>query len=156
MPKSEKVLLLKPLQGQGNAWDIISVKSHFANHVLIPKGVAVYYDKQTKNQHEAHQKRIDKFNKQFKKSMHEIAEKLKKDWVTFVKNATEEGGLYDSISSKTLAYHIKETENLTVPAEYFILDPKIEALGEFTALLQFDDIDIEFPIIVERKVDEDE
>lgn len=156
MSKKAKVLLLKPLSGKGNAGDIVEVKKHFANYVLIPQGTAIYYDKQAQNQHEAHSKKVEAFKAEMKKTVQEIAEKLEKDGVTYTKTATESGSLYDSISARTISKYCLDTFKATISPEHFTVDPKIEALGEYTAEFKYDDVAITFPIVVVREGSDEE
>ncbi len=151
MSKKAKVLLLKPLSGKGNAGEVVEVKSHFANYVLIPQGTAIYYDKQAQNQHKAHAKKVEAFKAEMKKTVQEIATKLEKDGITYTKVATESGSLYDSISARTLSKYALDEFNTILAPEYFTLDPKIESLGEYTADFKYEDVAITFAIIVERE-----
>lgn len=150
MSKKAKVLLLKPLPWKGNAGEVVEVKSHFANYVLIPQGTAIYYDKQAQNQHQAHAKKVEEFKAGMKKSVKEIATTLEKDGLVFTKIATESGSLYDSISARTLSQYVLTEYKTTLSPEHFTLDPKIESLGEYTADLHYEDITITFTINVIR------
>lgn len=149
MWKKESVLLLKPLQGKGNAGDVIDVKTHYANYVLLPQWVAVRFDKQAKNQRAAHDKKVATFKKEQEQSIESMVAELKaKNGMQFIKTATENWGLYDSITSKTLAQYAKETFNVTLSPEHFVLDEKIEATGEYEATFMHWEIKSSFPVVV--------
>ena len=68
--------------------------------------------------------------------------------MSFERNATENGGLYDSITSKTLAQHAKDSFNVTLSPEHFVLEEKIEATGEYEATFKHGEINSKFPVIV--------
>lgn len=149
MAKKIKVLLLKPLPPKGNAGDIINVKIHYATEVLIPKGIAVVYDKQVQNQRDAQTKQIEKNKAELQKNVVNMIKAIETDeGITFIKAATEAGTLYDSISHKTIAQYISDTYKARLSADCFTLENKIEALGEFKVEFSYEDIKASFPIHV--------
>ena len=149
MAKKAEVLLLKPLPPKGNAGDVIEVKIHFAQHVLIPQGIAVFNTKQVQNQRSPQMKQIAKNKADIHASVaHMIEEVSKANWITFVKAITETWGLYDSITSKSIAAHIEATYNVSVSAEHYGIEQKIEALGEYEVAFSYDDITATFPVNV--------
>ncbi|MDP2670699.1 MAG: 50S ribosomal protein L9 [bacterium] len=151
MQRKVKVLLLKPLINKGQAGDIVEVKTHYALNVLLPQEIAVVYDKQTKNQHEAHQKRINAYKQELKSKATTMVEQLKKDGITFEKQATDQDMLYDSISDRILAQHLMQAFHINLTIQNIKLEHTIEKLGEYTATLQYEDIVDTFPVHVVRK-----
>lgn len=149
MAKKVKVLLLKPLPPKGNAGDIIDVKIHYATQVLIPQGIAVIYDKQTENQRAAHMKKVAKNKAELQKNVVNMIEAIKTDGgITFIKNATETGTLYDSISHKTIAQYIADTYKARLSTDCFSLENKIEAIGEYTVDFVYEDLKATFDLHV--------
>lgn len=150
MWKKAEVLLLKPLQGKWNAGDIIDVKMHYANYVLIPQGIAIYFDKQAKNQRAAHEKKVLAYKITMKKSVQEMADTLIAEWITFEKQATDANTLYDSVSNKSLSQYVLANFWLTISPESFNLTNKIEELWEFDCMLTFESIKAPFKIIIKK------
>lgn len=149
MAKKASVLLLKPLPPKGNAGDVIEVKIHFAQHVLIPQWIAVFNTKQVQNQRSAQMKQIAKNKADINASaMHMLEEVKKANGITFTKAVTETGGLYDSVTSKSIATHIEETYNVSISSEHYVLENKIEALGEYEVSFNFHDLSEKFPVHV--------
>lgn len=151
MQRKVKVLLLKPLINKGQPGDIVEVKVHYALNVLLPQQVAVVYDKQTQNQHEAHQKKITAYKQEIKSNITAMVEQLKKDGVTFEKQATDQDMLYDSISERILAQHLMHEFKVSLTTQNIKLDHTIEKLGEYTATFQYEDITDTFTVQVVRK-----
>lgn len=151
MQRKVKVLLLKPLINKGNAGDVVEVKTHFAQQVLIPDGIAVVYDKQTQNQHIAHQKKINAYKSELKSKVVALAEALAANGVTFEKSATDQEVLYDSISDRSLAQYLMHEHHLTLSHANIVLEEKIERLGTYTAQFVYDDIKTDFTITVVKK-----
>ena len=149
MAKKAEVLLLKPLPPKGNAGDVIDVKIHYAQHVLIPQGVAVFNTQQVKNQRNAQMKQIAKNKSDILASVKHMVEQVEKDnGITFTKQITETGTLYDSISHKTLAQYVHDTFKIKLSSEHFDLAQKIEAIGDYEASFTYEDISATFPIHV--------
>ena len=152
MAKKVKVLLLKPLPPKGNAGDVIDVKIHYAAHVLIPQGLAIVYDKQVQNQRETQMKRIEKNKAEVHQQVADMVAAIEKaGGITFEKAATENGGLYDSISNKILSQYIEETYGIRLAADCFGLEEKIHELGEYTTPFVYEDLETQFPIHVVAK-----
>ena len=146
-----KVLLLKPLINKGNAGDVVEVKVHYALHHLIPQGIAVVYDQQTKNQNEAHTKKINAYKAELKSKISALADLLKEQGLTFEKQATDNEMLYDSISERSLAHYLMHEHQISLTATNVLLEEKIEKLGTYTAKFHYEDIDSPFTITVVKK-----
>jgi len=153
MSKKAQVLLLKPLQGKGNAGDIIDVKMHYANYVLIPQGIAVYFDKQVKNQHEAHKKSVASYKADMLSKVETLVKELEENGLSYTKAHTETGTLYDSISNKTVLQEFKKEKGIVLANEALVFE-KIEALGEYDATLTYENLTAKFKIVVEGPTEE--
>ena len=148
MAKKAEVLLLKPLPPKGNAGDVIEVKIHYAQQVLVPQGIAVFNTTQVKNQRAAQMKKIAKNKADILGSVKDmVAEIEKANGFTFTKQVTEAGTLYDSVNAKYLIQHIEATYGIKLSSESISLE-KIEALGDFEASFTYEDITATFPIHV--------
>lgn len=151
MQRKVKVLLLKPLINKGQPGDVVEVKTHYALNVLLPQEIGVVYDKQTQNQNEAHQKKITAYKQELRSQVTTMVNALKKDGVTFEKQATDQEMLYDSVTERTLAQHLMHTYHLNLTAANIQLENRIEKLGEFEATLIYEDITTTFPVKVTKK-----
>ncbi len=151
--KKVKVLLIKPLLGKGNAWDIIEVKTHYALYVLVPNGTAVIYDAQTQNQKKTQMKRIAAVKEQEQSKVKQMLTTIETNgWVVFEKAATEDNNLYDSVTNRSLLAYVSSEYGVTLQPNNFILD-KIESLWEYSAKFSYQDIDQDIVIKVIRKVE---
>ncbi len=153
MRKKVEVLLLKPLPPRGNAGDVIDVKIHYANMVLIPQGIAVWHDQQAKNQRESQMKKIEKNKTEYLASLQEMLSAIEKNGgLIFEKQATENGKLYDSISIKDIANKIHMDHKIKISSDHFQND-KIEELGEFTSTFTYESIISQIPVKVVKKAE---
>lgn len=151
MQKKVKVLLLKPLINKWNAGEVVEVKLHFAQQVLVPNEVAVIYDKQAQNQHEAHMKKVAAHKAEIISKVKAMVEIISADWITFEKQATDNEALYDSVTDRSIAQYLMQTYHLSLTAQNIVLDEKIEQLGEYTVQFVYDAIKANIPVKVIRK-----
>lgn len=151
MAKKAEVLLLKPLQWKGNAGDIVEVKIHYANYVLVPQGIAVYNTKQIQNQRSAYNKKVNAFKITMKKSVEEMIQQLKDTGFKFTKAANDAGSMYDSISSRSFMKYASQKFGLTLNTENFVLEEgKIDQIGEYTVQFNYEDIATDLPVHVTK------
>lgn len=130
---------------------MIDVKVHFANQVLVPQGVGVYYDKQVENQRESQMKKIENNKAQVRAHVQEIITSLQQDGITLEKQATEANKLYDSISAKTLVTYMLTHFQLSLGTENFTMEDKIEEIGEYNIPFVFESITATIPLHVIKK-----
>ncbi len=151
MRKKAEVLLLRPLPPRGNAGEVIEVKIHYANMVLIPQGIAVWYDQQTKNQRVAQMKKIEKNKAEYLASIQEMLDAIEKaGGLTFEKQATENWKLYDSIAAKDIAHKIHTDHKIKLATGDFHIE-KIEVLGEYSCEFTHETIAAKIPVKVTKK-----
>lgn len=148
MAKKIKVLLLKPLPPKWNAGEVIEVKIHFAQHVLIPQGIAVVYDKQVENQRAAQMKKVATFKADLLTRVKDMLSKVENDGITFTKQVTDNGWLYDSISSKTIAQYITHEFAIKLGTDSFTLEPKIETVGDYEVGFSYEGVSWIIPVHV--------
>lgn len=153
MAKKVEVLLMKPLAGRGNAGEFIHVAPSFACNVLIPQGIAKIADKQLHNQRDAHMKKIEKEKAARQAKVKDLFAQLADSGLQFEKQATEADALYDSIDAKTLSVHLSQEHGILLEPKYISLPAKIEALGEYTATLTYEDLaqDVVIRVVREEK-----
>jgi ribosomal protein L9 len=151
MQKKVKVLLLKPLINKGNAGEVVEVKLHFAQQVLVPNEVAVIYDKQAQNQHEAHMKKVAAHKSEILSKVKAMVEVISTAWITFEKQATDNEALYDSVTDRSIAQYLMQTHHISLTANNIVLDEKIEQLGEYTVQFIYESIKANVPVKIVRK-----
>lgn len=151
MAKKAEVLLLKPLQWKGNAGEIVEVKTHYANYVLIPQGIAVYNTKQIQNQRAALNKKVNEFKLTMKKSVEEMIATVKEAGIIFERAANDAWNMYDSISTRTLTTYASEQFGLTLNTENFSIEEwKIDQIGEYEVWFTYEDINTTLPVHVQQ------
>jgi large subunit ribosomal protein L9 len=123
-----KVILLQRVGKLGRIGDIVNVKPGFARNYLLPKRIALRATKENMKYFEDKKAQIEATNAETKAAAQKIAEKLEGFSVSIVRQASDKGQLYGSVTSRDLAAAIKSA-GFTVSAGQVNLNIPIKSLG---------------------------
>jgi large subunit ribosomal protein L9 len=123
-----KVILLQKVGKLGRIGDIVNVKPGFARNYLLPKKIALRATKENIKYFEDKKVQIEEANEETKAAAQKIAEKLKDFSVSIVRQASDKGQLYGSVTSRDLAAAIKNA-GFSVSAGQVNLNIPIKSLG---------------------------
>jgi large subunit ribosomal protein L9 len=121
-----KVILLQRISGLGNIGDIVSVKPGFARNYLFNKRFALRANDDNVKVFEEKRAQIEADNEKTKAEAQKIADRVKCFSVTLVRQASEKGQLYGSVTAKDIAMCIKD---VTVKASQINLNTPIKHSG---------------------------
>ena len=126
-----KVLLLQDVKGQGKKDQIIDVSDGYARNFLFPKKLAVVADNkainEVKNKEASKQYKIETE----KAAAKEIAAKLAETVLKITVNASADGRLYGSITSKDIAEALAKQHGITVDKRKIVMPEPIKAYGTY-------------------------
>ena len=126
-----KVLLLQDVKGQGKKDQIVDVSDGYARNFLFPKKLAVIADNkainEVKNKEASKQYKIETE----KAAAKEIAAKLAETVVKISVNASADGRLYGSITSKDLAEVLAKQYNIQIDKRKIVMPEPIKAYGTY-------------------------
>lgn len=124
-----KVILIEDVKSLGKKGDIVNAKDGYARNYLFPGKLAIEANKanleQNKREKAEMQEQKEKEIEQAKK----LAENINNMTVEIKAKASEDGKLYGSITSKDIATHLKNEENLEVDKRKIQLDEPIRNIG---------------------------
>ncbi|MDR0631777.1 MAG: 50S ribosomal protein L9 [Holosporaceae bacterium] len=123
-----KVILLQKVGKLGHIGDVVKVKPGFARNYLLPKKIALRATKENLQYFEDKKAHIEAANAETKAAAEKIAEKLKDFSVSIVRQASDKGQLYGSVTSRDLAAVIKSA-GYTISAGQINLNVPIKSLG---------------------------
>ena len=101
------VILLQRVAGLGRIGDIVGVKSGFARNYLLPKKIALRATKENIKHFEGKKVQIEAANAETKAEAEKICEKMRDLLIVIVRQASDKGQLYGSVSSRDIAIAIK-------------------------------------------------
>jgi large subunit ribosomal protein L9 len=151
-----KIILIAAVSNLGKIGDVVAVKNGYAKNFLIPNKKAICF---TPNNNKIFETRKHEFEQENLKNM-SAAEKVKakitgKD-VVIIENASDDGRLYGSVSSSSIAAKINEMigEKLVVRADIFLKKP-IKEIGVYEVKLNLhSEVAFDVRLIVTRSESE--
>lgn len=126
-----KVILRDHVDNLGQAGELVDVKPGYARNYLVPKGLALVYNKSNQAIYENEKKMIASRIAREKKGAEELAVKLEAASVTIAVSVGEDDKLFGSVTSQDIANHLAE-QGLQVDKRRIVLDEPIKALGLYT------------------------
>lgn len=125
-----EVILLERIARLGGMGDVVNVRNGYARNFLIPMKKALRASEENKKVFEERRHIIAEQNARAKAEAEAKAEKLKGMTLTLVRQASQEGKLYGSISVRDIAEALKEA-GYDVPKSQIVLAATIKNTGEY-------------------------
>lgn len=122
------VILLERIGRLGQIGDVVRVKDGYARNFLLPTGKALRATKENKTRFESMRTQLEARNLELKSDAQKVAEKLDGKSFIVLRQASETGQLYGSVSSRDLAGILAEN-GFTVNRGQVELNAPIKMIG---------------------------
>ena len=123
-----QVILLERIGRLGQMGDVVKVKDGYARNFLLPKGKALRASKGNLAEFETQRTQLEANNLELKKEADAVAVKLNGKSFVALRQASDSGQLYGSVSTRDIADLITEG-GFTVARTQILLDRPIKSLG---------------------------
>lgn len=123
-----EVVLLERIERLGQMGDVVRVKDGFARNFLLPGGKALRATKANLAQFEAQRAQLEAQNLERKGEASIVGDKLNGEQFIVIRQASDTGQLYGSVSTRDIAETITEN-GFTIVRNQVILDRPIKELG---------------------------
>ena len=123
-----QVILLERVAKLGQMGDVVDVKPGFARNFLLPQGKALSASDQNIADFEARKSQLEARNLETKKEAEALAAKIDGQQFVVIRQASDGGSLYGSVSTRDAAQVAKE-EGVTVDRKQVIIRQPIKTLG---------------------------
>ena len=123
------VILLEKISKLGNIGEIVKVKDGFARNYLLPNKKAIRASNENKKVFEQQKEELVKINED-KIAVAKEAVKNIPDIINIFREASEQGALFGSVTSRDIAKEIK-TDNFEINAKDIILKSNIKNIGDY-------------------------
>ena len=143
------VILLEKISKLGNIGQEVKVKDGFARNYLIPNKKAIRASEENKKFFEQKREELVKINDEKIKI---ATEKLKKvpDTINIIREASEQGALFGSVTARDIAKEIK-TDDTEVSPKDVIVKTVIKNVGKFNVkIVLHPEVTKEINVIVEK------
>lgn len=130
-----EVILLERVGRLGNMGDTVRVKNGFARNFLLPQKKALRATEDNKKRFEDQREELAARNAAAKKEAEVQAKKLEGVTVTIIRQASEDGKLYGSVSVRDVADAL-EAQGHSIERKFIDLSGTIKNTGAFSAFVQ--------------------
>lgn len=152
-----KLILLERVESLGNMGDVVTVKPGYARNYLLPQKKALRASKENVAYFEAKKKYLEAESDKKKQAAEKIAKKLDGLKVPLVRQASEGGQLFGSVTSRDIAVEIAKVSKEDVTRNQITLNQNFKTLGLFPVeVLLHPEVKVSVTINIARSLDEAE
>jgi large subunit ribosomal protein L9 len=123
-----EIILLQRVEKLGHIGDVVNVKPGFARNFLLPQKKALRATEENKKRFETQRAQIEANNLKQREEAQKIAGKVDGLKVVLIRQASETGILFGSVSSRDIAEGVTKA-GFTVERRQVVLDKPIKTLG---------------------------
>lgn len=151
-----EVILLERIKQLGQMGDVVRVRDGFARNFLLPRGKALRATADNKERFESMKAELQQRNIEAKGGAEKLASKLDGKTVTVLRQASEAGQLYGSVSTRDIAALLNAPGG-EIGRSQVALNTPIKAIGQYKVPLTLHpEVETVITVIVARSADEAE
>jgi large subunit ribosomal protein L9 len=151
-----EVILLERVAKLGQMGEVVRVKDGFARNFLLPQGKALRATKDNRSKFESMKATLETRNLELKGDAEKVAEKLDGQSFVVIRQASDTGQLYGSVSPRDLVV-LLEAGGFTVARGQITLNAPIKTIGlHKVPVALHPEIDVTVTVNVARSNDEAE
>jgi len=151
-----EVILLERIGKLGQMGDVVRVKDGFARNFLLPRGKALRATADNKKRFEDMKSELQAKNLEMKGDAGKLASKLDGKTYVVLRQASEAGQLFGSVSSRDIASLIK-AEGAELGRSQIVLNAPIKTIGQYKVPLALHpEVEVTVLVTVARSADEAE
>ncbi|MBL6664722.1 MAG: 50S ribosomal protein L9 [Rickettsiales bacterium] len=151
-----QIILTTAISGLGKLGDVVEVKNGYAKNFLIPNKKAISYNKNNYKLFEAQKEQFEKENQNNVDAANSIKSQISGKEVVIIENASDDGRLYGSVTTATIAAKINEDlKDASLGRNDIILATPIKDIGLYNVIIEpYSDIKFSVSLIVTRSESE--
>lgn len=150
-----QVILVEQVPNLGKVGDIVNVKDGFGRNFLLPKGKALRATNENKKYFESKRQEIEQQNADKQKEASAIAKKFEKYSLILIRQASDDGRLFGSVTSRDIAKEINADKGSELERGHIILPSTIKNTGIFPVKIQLHpEVVVDITINIARTEDE--
>ncbi|NCC21240.1 MAG: 50S ribosomal protein L9 [Alphaproteobacteria bacterium] len=150
-----QVILLERIEHLGNMGDVVNVKPGYARNYLLPQSKALRATKDNLAYFDAQRKVLEAENEKRKKEAGGRAGKLEGTTVAIIRQASEGGQLYGSVTARDIAEELSAATGEKVERGMVELNSNFKTIGLFPVTVRLHpEVKVEVTVNVARSKDE--
>lgn len=151
-----EIILLERVEHLGQMGDVVKVKPGYARNFLLPQGKALRSSKENLAYFESQKAQLEVTNLKRRQEAEAVVSKMEGLSVTIIRQASEGGQLYGSVTGRDVADAIKEA-GYTVERRQINLDVPIKVLGTTKVRVSLHpEVSVTVDVLVARSLDDAE
>jgi large subunit ribosomal protein L9 len=151
-----EVILLERVAKLGQMGEVVRVKDGFARNFLLPQGKALRATKENRGRFETMKVELEARNVEARGEAEKLAATLKGKSVTVLRQASETGQLYGSVSPRDVV-SLLEADGVSVNRGQIVLNHPIKSIGQHSIPVALHpEVEVGIMVIVARNADEAE
>ena len=152
-----EVILLERVGRLGHMGDIVRVKDGFARNFLLPKGKALRPTKENRSKYEGMKAELETRNAEMRGEAQKVGGGLDGKSFVVVRQASEVGQLYGSVSGRDIATILNEAGFKDVTRSHVVLNAPIKTIGlHKVPVALHPEVEVTITVNVARSADEAE
>lgn len=150
-----EVILLERVAKLGQMGDVVRVKDGFARNFLLPRGKALRASADNKSRYEGMKAELQARNLELKGGAEKLASTIDGKTVTVLRQASETGQLYGSVSTRDIATLLNAEGGAAINRTQIALNTPIKAIGQYKVPLALHpEVETNITVIVARSEEE--
>ena len=129
-----EIILLEKVNKLGDIGQTVKVKPGYARNFLFPNKIAIRATEENKQVFEKKKDQLKKINLEKKKMAEELIAKVPNSVVIY-REASEQGALFGSVTSRDVVNEINNNSELSLKAKDFTIKQIIKNIGEYSGIL---------------------
>jgi large subunit ribosomal protein L9 len=151
-----EVILLERVPKLGQMGDVVRVKDGFARNFLLPKGKALRATKDNRARFEGMKSQLEARNLEQQSDARGVAGKLDGQNIVVLRQASETGQLYGSVSARDIATLLTDS-GFAVNRSQIVLNAPIKSIGlHVVPVALHPEVEVTIKVSVARSADEAE
>lgn len=150
-----EVILLERIEKLGKMGELVRVRPGYARNFLLPQKKALRATKENIAYFEAQRHALEGLNAERRSEAEKLAKKLDKYKVVILRQASESGQLYGSVSSRDIADALTETSGEAIHRNQVDMNSALKAIGLFPIKISLHpEVKIEITLNIARSLEE--
>lgn len=155
MAATQQVILLERIDKLGAMGEVVNVKPGYARNFLLPQKKALRATEDNMAYFEAQKKSLEAENDKRRKEAEKEAEKLKDLKVPIIRQASESGQLYGSVTSRDIVEGITNKIDVKIERRMIDLNQNFKMIGLFPVIVALHpEVKVEIMVNIARTGDE--
>ncbi|MCD8519883.1 MAG: 50S ribosomal protein L9 [Alphaproteobacteria bacterium] len=150
-----QIILLERIESLGNMGDVVNVKPGYARNFLLPHKKALRATKENIAYFDAQKKHLVAENDKKRGEAEKLAAKIKGVKAPIIRQASEAGQLFGSVTSRDIAEQVSEVTGIAVERNQIAINQNFKSIGLFPVeIILHPEVKVEVIVNIARSTEE--